>query len=683
MRKLKRKEKVNRVISIKNISFTKIRVKTLLIVSFLVLSVLPLSIIGYYTYQESKTAIEEKVGFYSEKIVSEILDKIEKELLALDNSSVAIVGNRDFHRILTIEEFATPLEEMQANSTILGIMKNAILLNSDINAIAVIREGMKSYYENITVAGIERLLGKDFFDSSLYREVVDAGGRAVWVTNYNGNNDNIYLMRNLYNVYNRKNLGVFIYIINADMLHNIINRTDFGQGAVVELVNEKGIVISATDREMIGKEHENKINLEESSGYITSGNELIVFSTLENGWRLVSTIPLSSLLGEIYEVGRSTIILGVICALVAVIMGVVISLGISNPLQKIMALMSKVEDGDLTVRSDLKGKNELALLAGSFNKMIYNIRELINSTSKVGEIVLKNTDVMTEVSKQAHSTAQQIAESIETIAIGAQEQADDAQSSSEIMELLARRIMGVNDNIQDVMEVAQEIRETSNNAGDTVNTLHTRSSSALEKFKKVQEDIRELSEKALEIGKIIDLIEGISEQTSLLSLNASIEAARAGAAGKGFGVVADEIKRLAEQTSDATRTIASIVREIVQETQETVEEVEGASVIFDEQNLSVEETEKAFKGIIGSLEKIIGAINQVSYAMTEIDEYKNRAVDEIINISSIAQEAAASTEEVSAASEEQVSSADELARLAVELNEAVYQLEVNLNKFKI
>ena len=84
-----------------------------------------------------------------------------------------------------------------------------------------------------------------------------------------------------------------------------------------------------------------------------------------------------------------------------------------------MALMSKVEHGDLTVKIDLRGKNELALLASSFNKIIDDLRELINNTSKVGEIVLKNTDVLTEVSKQAHSTAQQIAESIETIAIGA------------------------------------------------------------------------------------------------------------------------------------------------------------------------------------------------------------------------------------------------------------------------
>ena len=134
--------------------------------------------------------------------------------------------------------------------------------------------------------------------------------------------------------------------------------------------------------------------------------------------------------------------------------------------------------------------------------------------------------------------------------------------------------------------MAREIRSTSRNAAETMNVLNEKSNTSAMKFTKVQDDIKNLNEKALQISKIVDLINGISEQTSLLSLNASIEAARAGAAGKGFGVVADEIKHLAEQTSEATKTIRNIVEEIVKETQNAVQEVENANVIFDEQKLS-------------------------------------------------------------------------------------------------
>lgn len=251
------------------------------------------------------------------------------------------------------------------------------------------------------------------------------------------------------------------------------------------------------------------------------------------------------------------------------------------------------------------------------------------------------------------------------------------------MELLAERIGSVEENVSAVLEIAGEVKIISKGAGDTVNILNEKSNITARMFNKIKEDIILLNDKALEIRKIIDLINGISEQTSLLSLNASIEAARAGAAGKGFAVVAEEIKHLAEQTGGSTKIVGNIIEEILKQSQNTVEEVEKANSIFEEQNHSVHETEEAFRTIINALERITEEVNRVSESTKEINEYKIKAVDEIINIASIAQESAASTEEVTAASEEQVSFAVRLAELAGKLQETVDQLISQLNEFKI
>lgn len=138
-----------------------------------------------------------------------------------------------------------------------------------------------------------------------------------------------------------------------------------------------------------------------------------------------------------------------------------------------------------------------------------------------------------------------------------------------------------------------------------------------------------------------------------------------------------------QQTTDATQTIDNIVKEILEETQSTVEEVEKANHIFEEQNVSVHETEQAFKAIINSLGSITEEVNCVNDTIIKINKYKDKAVDKIVNISSVAQETAASTEEVTAASEEQVSSADQLSNLAYELKNIVGELENNLNEFTV
>ena len=678
-KKEKKKDKERRF----RIRITRLKVKDILIVSFLLIGIVPLTVVSYFTYQESKEVIGQKVGFYSQEIVSQVVDKIENKLEEIVQSSMLIIGDQELANLLNIEEFSNPYEQLLTFNKVKEKIDTVSFANRDINGIVIFREDGRHFYSKINESDIRDLLGADFTSSSLYEEVLAARGRPVWVTNYNQNNNYFYLMRRVAHMQSQKTLGLLVYVIKRDVINDIITNTQFGEGAEVFLLNENRVIINAQDSEELGTTYRGFLNLEESNGNNTIDGELIAHGTTDNNWTLVSIIPVESLLGEIYQIGRSTVLLGLLCALVAVLIGLLISIGTITPMREIMGAMSRVEEGDLTALVQFKGNNEIAKLAGSFNQMVKNIRQLIINTSKIGDRVLQDTNVINEVSTQSYASAQQVSESIETISIGAQEQADEAQSSAEIMDLLAQRIVGVNENIKAVLDVAREIRSTSRSAAETMNVLNEKSHSSSLKFTRVQDDIRNLNEKALQISKIVDLINGISEQTSLLSLNASIEAARAGAAGKGFGVVADEIKHLAEQTSGATKTIRDIVEEIVRETQNAVQEVESANVIFDEQKESVQEADQAFRGIIDSLQKITEAVNQVNNAMTEIDEYKNRAVEEILNISTIAQQTAASTEEVTAASEEQVSSADELARLAANLKNSVDELESNLSKFTI
>lgn len=151
--------KKNRAKKIKwkfDISFTRVKVKNLLIIAFLLIGIIPLTIIGYFTYQESKNTIEERVGFYSQEIVNQVIDKIDIKLRELENLSLTLYGDQELMGLLAKTEFANAYEEYQYNRRISNIINNIVLFNNDISSIIIFKEDGKKYFSEIT----EREIGR-------------------------------------------------------------------------------------------------------------------------------------------------------------------------------------------------------------------------------------------------------------------------------------------------------------------------------------------------------------------------------------------------------------------------------------------------------------------------------------------------------------------------------------------
>ncbi|PTV93612.1 methyl-accepting chemotaxis protein [Halanaerobium saccharolyticum] len=455
------------------------------------------------------------------------------------------------------------------------------------------------------------------------------------------------------------------------------------------ITDQNNKLISISDTKIGEKKKQSLLNISQvlnldNNSYISEeNNSLIAYDQLNNSWKLIAQIPMASLLKEIHNNRNFILIIAILCILVSIIIAGLVSKNFSVSIDKIVDSLNKVGEGKVNTKVDIIGKDEFAVLGNSFNKMTAKITSLIKKSKDTAESVIDNSSQVNELANTSEENSILISESINSIADGAVKQAEEAQAATDMMKNLSQKIEDVNLTIENMNQLTDNIKNTSSSANTTVKSLKAKSKNAADISDKVINDIQNLNEKAQKIDSVISLIEDISEQTDLLSLNASIEAARAGDAGRGFAVVAAEIRGLAEKSSESVEVIKDIIKDITMESKKSAAEVETAKKVYLEQHQSVEKTETAFKMINQKLNQIVSYIKNLDNSVESINKYKKMSSEQIADIAAIAQESSATTEGVNSLSEKQKNSADKLTNVSEELNQIIKELEKALNLFSI
>ncbi|PWB56806.1 MAG: hypothetical protein C3F06_00850 [Candidatus Methanoperedenaceae archaeon] len=646
-----------------------VSLKYKIIIFALILSIIPVTIIGLYAYNETKSSVYSEIQTKLEEQVIIEKDAVKTTFSLAQNSvnsSLGVARAQFYYRgkpeIVNGKMQMGDNYIINGNFEIVDSVKNMVggtatvfqiigneavristnVINTD-GSRAVGTTVSKPVYDAVIVRG-ETFYGRAWvvnaWYQTAYEPIKDSSGKIIGI---------------LY-------VGIpedpFINQIKENMKGIVVGKTGY-----MYVIDSKGTLIIHPD-----KEGQNLFEYDfikeitrTKEGYIQypwEGRDKVVAYTYyePRDWIIASGSYIEDFSDPIYAIRNSLFIAVLLFSISGSMVGIWFSRTITKPVRAMLKISNKVAGGDLTVELKSQSKDEIGQLYGALGTITENLKGVLGKVQHSAMNVASTARELSASSQEMKASTDQISGTTQDIATGVSSQATK-------MAQISRAMKEMSDNVQQVAMNSQKAADSATNANKTAKEvqMNVAKSATL---------IKDLDNKSQQIGEIIGVITNIADQTNLLALNAAIEAARAGEHGRGFAVVADEVRKLAEESRGAASQITDLIKGIQQGTKQAVDSMEKESVIGI--SLIVE----AAGSVATMVQEIAAAAEQQSVSVEEVTS----SVEEV---SAISEQSAVGTQETSAAAQEQAASMEQLVTAAADMAQLSNDLQAEVAKFNL
>lgn len=695
---------------------------TKLFIFFFISMVCVVTVVGMVSYTVSKHAMEDKVAEVSEQSLQQTTEKLDYLLNFYENISLQLLLDQSFISDLTYRLSLIQADTTENRMAVEGKIIEKLKQAATTNKVYIHLFDEKPYMQVDT--------GRDYvsalfssgngtsavsFYQPYFEKIMSANGQVIWLGGIDkgepGKEANYISMGKML----KTNVGNYILFIEIkeELIAEAIANAATSSGKLPELVGAEGeLIYYAKDQEIANEEvvavdadptldaateevtavakrtHTEVVLPQLGEGELTGsfidGDEIVIFSeSKRTGWKLIQQISIQELTAGIDRILTVTWIIIAAAIVMSIVLGAIIVRMIGKPIGEIRDLMGKVEQGNLSVRMNTSRKDEIGELAQSFNKMASNIGGLIARTGGAIDIVLTSSSQLQQVSKQMDISAREISIATDEIARGADVLSSQSEDGSAQAISIQQEMKNLAESNEEMQQQALAVKNESQMGILQMDALLHKTNEGEQLTKGTLARAEKLMDNTKEIRKILVLLDDIAKHTNLLSLNAAIEASRAGEHGRGFMVVAQEIRQLADQSRESIIVVSKIIGSIVEEIEQTVTAMNENYPIYQEQIVVAQKVDAIFKAVDGRMNEVVEKIDHASGYVGNLQQAQSTLSEMILHVSSTAEQSTAISQQVASSSGYQLTISAELVNTSQRLNELSNELKEILSQFEV